>query len=288
MSVTLWGIVKNLSILIADFALAHYFLGTELAIALTAGIALYTYLGEYLALLKDRAIRPKHLPSWERSKLTCALANLSEDVQRVSGKNISNLKISVIPSDSINAYAYGFRNIAVTRGLLSNCDDATLCSVLAHEVSHVRNMDPIFSRAMFASVTLMTVALIVLSFFSSAVLWIIFALLCLLGLCGGLFSMFLFQGLSKLVKGCFTLAQRVLIFLYQAIFGLISRRCEYRADRYSCQLGYGPQLSYFLSRFVERQELAPATLHELIYASHPPTGKRIARIEQQNTNIVLR
>ena len=92
--------------------------------------------------------------------------------------------------------------------------------------------------------------------------------------------MFLFQGISKLVKGCFTLMQRVVLFVYQAVMACVSRQCEYRADRYSCELGYASQLSYFLQRFVEGQETGHRSLQEVIYASHPATHKRIQRIEQ--------
>lgn len=283
----LMGYLKIAVFLLVFFALSHSILGLEAAAFLTLGITLYAWLGEYLSLLKDGAIRMDHLRDYERSRISCALENLTADVQRVSGVDISKLRMHVIPSDNINACAYGFRNIGVTRAMLSNCDDATLCAVLAHEVSHTACMDAVFYRLVFASVTILIASLICLSAASTSVIWILFAVLCTLGLCGGLFSMFLFQGFSQLVKGYFTLMQHVVLFVYQAVMACVSRQCEYRADRYSCELGYGPQLSYFLQRFVENQETSPKSLQEVIYASHPATHKRIQRIEQDCSDLSI-
>lgn len=280
------GYLRIVVFLLVFFALSYSILGVEAAALMTLGIALYAWLGEYLALLKDGAIRTDHLRDYEKNRLSCAMENLAEDVQRVSNTNISNLRMHVIPSDKINAYAYGFRNIGVTRAMLNNCDDATLCAVLAHEVSHTAYMDAVLYRLMFAGVTLVIAALICLSAVSTSVIWILFAVLCALKLCGGLFRMFLFQGFSKLVKGYFTLLQRVVLFVYRVVMACVSRRCEYRADRYSCELGYAPQLSFFLQRFVESQETGPKSLQEVIYSSHPPTHKRILRIEQNCTDLV--
>lgn len=282
------GYLKIAIFLLTLFAFVYCTLGVEAAVLLTLGIVLYAWLGEYLELLKDGAIRMDHLREYERNRLFCALANLSEDVNRVSGADISKLRLHVIPSDNMNARAYGFRNIGVTRAMLNNSDDATLCAVVAHEVSHTFCMDAVFYRLVFASVTILIAGLICLSVASTSVIWIIFAVLCALGLCGGLFSMFLFQGFSKLVKGYFSLLQRAVLFIYQAVMACVSRRCEFRADRYSCQLGYGPQLSYFLQRFVESRETGPKSLQEVIYASHPPTHKRILRIEQNCTDLICK
>lgn len=284
----LHGYLRIVVFLLVFFALSYSILGVEAAALLTLGITLYAWLGEYLALLKDGAIRMDHLCDYEKNRLSCALENLTEDVQRVSGTDISKLRLHVIPSDNINACAYGFRNIGVTRAMLSNCDDATLCAVVAHEVSHTFCMDAVFYRLVFASITILIASLICLSVASTSVIWILFAVLCALGLCGGLFSMFLFQGFSKLVKGYFTLMQRVVLFVYQAVMACVSRQCEFRADHYSCELGYGPQLSYFLQRFVESQETGPKSLQEVIYSSHPSTHKRILRIEQNCTDLICK
>lgn len=274
------GLIKTAAVLGIDFAVAYALIGWEIALILSIGVLIYALFGEYLALWKDGAIPQDRLGEMDRSKLARAGTHLTADVRRTSGVDISKLKIHLIPSDEINAYAYGLRNVAVTRGTLRCCDDATLCSVLGHEISHTLHMDALFFRMVFASVTLIIVGLIVASFVSVTALWIIFLILCGVGVCGGLISLLLFRGAGNLIKGVFNFLQYGVLFIYQTAMGAVNRHCEYRADRYSCELGYGPQLSYFLTRFVQASEARHKTLTEIIYATHPPTHKRILRIEQ--------
>lgn len=274
------GLLKTAAVLGIDFLAAYYLVGWEIALILTVGVLLYALFGEYLALWKDGAIAMNHLQEQERTKLSMAHTHLGMDISRTDRVDISRIHFRVIPSDEINAFAYGLRNVAVTRGTLRCTDDATLCAVLAHELSHTFHMDAIFSRVVFATVTLIIVGLIVASFATTSVLWIIFAALCGLGICGGLLSLLFFRGMTNFVTGFFNLLQRGVVFIYQTAMGFVNRACEYRADRYSCRLGYGHQLSYFLTRFVQASEGRQKTLAEVIYATHPATHKRVLRIEQ--------
>lgn len=274
------GMVKISAALLADFILLYMGAGVEAALILTAGILLYAWLGEYTSLLKDGAVRLNRLDDYEKGRLMRIKDCLVREVQHVSGRNISGLRFHVVPSDEMNAYAYGLNNVAVTRALLASCDDMTLCSVLGHEISHILNMDAVFHRVVFANVTLLMVCLTLSSFVSISFMWVLFAIFCGFGICGGLFSLLAFRGMSGVVKGIFTMLQYMVLFIYQTVMGLVSRSGEFRADKYSCHLGYGPQLSYFLTRFVEGQEPRKKTLNEILYASHPATYKRVQRIEQ--------
>lgn len=277
------GMTKIAIVLLADVILLQYVLGLKLAVIVTFCILLYGWLGEYIILLKDGAIGVEKLNEYEKQKIENAHICLTNDVKRVSGMDISRLKIHLIPSDNINAYAYGYNNIAITRAALNNCDDLTLCSVLGHEVSHILNLDAIFSRVIFANVTCIMVGITISSLITVSAMWIIFLVLCLIGVCGGFFSMFLFHGMKKFIQGFFSLLQRILVFVYQTIMGFISRSCEFRSDKYSCELGYGSQLSYFLSRFIEDRSIGQRTIEDILYDSHPATYKRIQRIEQYVT-----
>lgn len=274
------GIIKITLALTADLLLAYFALGLGAAILLDLGIMLYAWIGEYTALAKDRAVRLDRVNGYDRPRLQRICECLAEDVRRVSGTDISGVRLHVIPSDHINAFAYGFRNIAVTRGALNSCDDTTLCAILGHEISHILNMDAVVNRIVFANVTLVMAGLIAGSFVSAAVLWVLFIALCAFGICGGLAGALVFHGVTKLVKGTYTAIQHMVLFIYRTVMGLVSRSCEFRADQYSCQLGYGPQLGYFLTRFAGSQEPGASTLNEILYASHPDPGKRAARIEE--------
>ena len=275
-----FGVVKIAVVVFLDFIVLNHILGMDAAFILIAGIALYAWLGEYSALWKDKAIHLKDLPDDERLKLIRVHQRLTEDTKRVSGVDISGIKLHVIPSDDLNAYAYGIQNAAVTRSTLHICDDATLCSVLGHEVSHLLNMDAVFHRLIFANVTLATVGIAIGSFISVSFLWLVFILMCAFGICGGVLSMLVFHGVNNIVKSAFTTLQKFVIVAYQLLMGLVSRSCEVRADKYSCQLRYGSQLSYFLNHFVGGQGQEQRSIHQILYASHPDTEKRVMRIKE--------
>ena len=278
MSMRVSGMIKITAALFVDFLLCSIGLGAVLAAIVTGGILFYAWIGEYIAVSRDRAIPLEQLSSGDRQRLGRVKAGLTEDVRRFSGEDISRLKLYVIPSDQVNAYAYGFRNVAVTRAVLHSCDETTICAVLGHEVAHILCMDAVFHRIIFANVALILGGLIIASFISMSALWILFLALCLFGVCTSVFSVLIFHGIRKMTKGIFTAVQYTVVFLYQVVMGLISRRCEFRAVRYSCQLGYRSQLRYFLTRFVEGQEPERRSLHEILYATHPPVRKRLQRI----------
>lgn len=88
-----------------------------------------------------------------------------------------------------------------------------------------------------------------------------------------------FQGTTKVVSGIFSLLQRGVVVVYRSLLSLASRHAEYRSDKYSCMLGYGVQLSHFLA-LAEPNSQRQLTLTEAMYRSHPPTPKRIARLER--------
>ena len=275
------GWLKIILVLVVDFFLLNGLLGPELALVITAGLLLYAaWLGEWLGLLQDGAIRLEKLGSMERSRLLEAHISLTEDVQRTCRADLSHVHFYMIPSNEINAFSYGTK-IAVTRAALQACDDGTLLAVLGHEASHHLHGDAPFHRLLFANAILLLAVLSISSFVAISLLWILFLILCAVGVCGGLCSACLFRGTNSLIKGFFTGLQHLLVFIYQSLMGLISRRCEYQADRFSCKLGYGPQLGYFLSHFVQGQdESRKRSFNELLYASHPAPKKRLARIEQ--------
>jgi len=275
---------KPAAILLADFLIGYYTMGPEIALLVTAGIGLYGWIGEYFALFGAGAISSKSLREFDRVRLARIHNHLTADVRQLSGTDISRLKLHIIPSGEINAYAYGMRHVAVSRAMMDACDDMTLCGVLGHEISHTLNLDAMFNRLIFANVMLALVFLIVASFIGTSMLWIVFLILCGLGVCSGIVSMFVFRGVHGLFKGIFGVLQRLVVFVYRIVMGIVNRRCEYRADLYSCQLGYGPQLSYFLTRFDDDGDSRQKSLADILYASHPSSYKRIAHIEQFSTN----
>lgn len=269
------ALLKIAVALIIDYFLLFQMLDSKYAALCLVGIVSYALLGEYIALFKHHAIHPSKLDDNTRIRLEELLHYVADK----SGVSLSKHRLWLIPSDEINAYAYGVKNIAITQGALNCCDDGMLCAVLSHEVAHTLNLDAVWHRLIFANITLILASFIVITCVTLTALWLIFILLCVLGICGGVFSLFMFKGINTLVKGYFTSLQYLVITIYQAVMAAISRRSEFRADHFAVELGYGLELKSFLERFVIGTERRQLSLSEVLYATHPPTQTRLLKIE---------
>lgn len=278
------ALVKIVIGLIMDYLILSQLLDREYAVLCLIGIVSYSLMGECIALYKHRAIHPNKLDDKTKTRLEELLYYVTDDVAKKSGSDLK-IKLWLLPSDEINAYSYGIRNISVTQGALNCCDDGMLCAVLSHEVAHTLNLDAVWNRLVFANVTLILASLIIITFVSLTSIWLLFTLLCVLGICRGIFSIFMFKGVNTLVKGYFTGLQFIVVTIYQAVMAAVSRHSEFRADRYAVELGYGIQLVSFLERFaVVSTEERQLSLSEVLYATHPPAQTRLLKIEGYKKN----
>ena len=281
----IWGMIKVLIILAVDAGLVYAASECwEAALIVTGCMLLYALLGENLALLKDRAIRMEKLAPTQRIALQNAKAALVQDVLNATGKDISNIRFHMVPDNSINAYAYGIRNISVTKATLDATDPMTLAAVLGHEVCHTLSLDALRSRLIFANIMVVMAGLSLGSMIFTAVLWLVLAIPAMFSRSGCL-GIMAANGITRLMQALTTGTQRILVAVYQALMGIASRRAEFRADAFSAQqLGYGPQLAYFLERFIAPLDSGKTTLREILYATHPEPHKRIERIQQLQEN----
>lgn len=280
--ITISGISKITALVAADFVIV-YILFNDLTIAMVfvGVLVLYSWLGGYLSLMKDGAVRVDKLPTYDSARLISAKDLLANDIRDATSQDISSVKLYITPDDSLNATAYGCRCISINRGTLNNTDPITLAAVMAHELSHTINLDAEFNRMLFASVTALVLALSIISVLSMGILFFLFVILCCCSkTLRSWIGLILYQGSTKMVGGIFSIFQRIIIFVYQTVSGMISRASEYRADQYSSSFGYGLQLAHFLS--IADSEPHQLTLTDILYRSHPPTEKRIYRLEQQN------
>lgn len=274
-----FGMAKVSAVLAVDAAVLHALFHDWAIVAFVVGaIALYVWLGGYLALFKEGAVRYNKLPFYESNRLKAAKEQLVEDVKRVSSVDISGLKIYLIPGDNdMQATAYGANCVSVAKGTLDNADVVTLNAVLGHEISHILRCDPEFNRAVFASVTLLIGALSVVSAVFVVLILVAFLVFTRLR---SWFSVMAFRGTTKMTGGFFRLIQCGIVVVYRTMMGVVSRHAEFQSDAYSYELGYGVQLAHFL-------EIAASDIHqemtitEALYRSHPPTQQRIAHLERK-------
>ena len=174
--IRLSGLFKVAAVLMFDFLVVDtLFHNAQAAAAVTGVIALYIWLGEYFTLFREGAVRSDKLPQYERTRLEHAKSQLIKDVKRTSSADISGLKVYLIPGDSdMQATAYGFNCISVSKGTFDNTDPMTLNAVLGHEISHTLHLDAEFSRAVFATILLACGAISVMSFVFMVIIFLIF------------------------------------------------------------------------------------------------------------------
>lgn len=276
--IRLIGFLKVLVVFLMDFSIIFCLFDSVFpAIVIIGGMALYVWLGGYLTLAREGAVRADKLPDCEKNLLNAAGIQLAEDVKRHSSADITGLKLYLIPgNEELQASSYGACCISVTRGMINSADPVTLNAVLAHEVSHALNFDAEFNRAVFCSVTLL---LGTISVISAAVLIILFLIFLLLSGFRSWPGIVIFRKAKEVSGGSFRLIQRMIVGFYRFLLGLASRHAEYRSDMYSCRLGYGIQLAHFLS-VADAGSHQRLTWSDALYRSHPPIEKRIARLEK--------
>lgn len=274
-----FGMAKVCTVLAVDAAVLHTLFHEWTMVAFVVGaIALYVWLGGYLALFKEGAVRYNKLPFYESNRLKAAKEQLVEDVKRVSLVDISGLKIYLIPGDNdMQATAYGANCVSVAKGTLDNADAVTLNAVLGHEISHILRCDPEFNRAVFASVILLIGAISVVSAVFVVLVLVVFLAFTRLR---SWLSVMAFRGTTKMTGGFFRLIQCGIVVVYRTMMGAVSRHAEFQSDAYSYELGYGVQLAHFLEIAAPdiHQEM---TITEALYRSHPPTQQRIAHLERK-------
>lgn len=275
------GIIKVITTLALSFVIMAIVTGVKMATVSITLIALYAWLGEYIALWRVEAIPEDKLDAYEKSKLQRIKETVAKRIKNKYGEDISNIRLHIMPSDDANGMAYGFYNVSITRGALEACDELTLCGILSHEASHILCLDSVFNRIIFGDITAVILGLMFVSFASVVAIWIVFFVLALCGICRGFLSVFITSTLSKGVKAFFEVIQHCSLVIYQITIAAVSRQFEYRADQLAVDLGFGVQLSYFLSRFADHQDGRMRSLSEILYASHPATHLRIEKIKQK-------
>jgi heat shock protein HtpX len=231
-------------------------------------------------------------------------ATSSKPLERKENKRVYNLvenlciqtgitmpKVNIIEDDSLNAFASGINTktfaISLSRGIINKLDDQELESVIAHELTHIRNRDV---RLLIISIVFVGI----FAFISEA-----------------LFRSFRFGGLGRGGGKKGSGGAGIIIALLLALVGYLvaslfrfalSRKREYLADAGSAELTRNPlALASALSKIsgdptieaVERKDIAQmfienpqignkkftASLSSL-FATHPPIAKRIEILER--------
>ena len=189
-------------------------------------------------------------------------------VCRKAGLDIDDYNLYICNSDSLNAFAVGSNNIAVTLPLLSNMPTNEIAGILAHEMGHIQNRDT--NTALLTS-TMSSFGNLVVRIYGYITLVLqVISFIPIIGWFAGILSwifviqIWLFQFLMQLPLHLITMFS--------------SRQDEYEADEYACKIGLGAELYNGLVCITQGE--AQMGFAARILSSHPATKQRLERIRK--------
>jgi len=264
-----------LAMLSGVFLALGFFVGGQVGLIVALVFALGMNIGSYwfsdklaLKMTGAKEVTPAQEPR---------LHKIVDEASAMAG--MPKPRVCVIQNDSPNAFATG-RNethatVAATTGIMRILDDRELLAVFGHEMGHIKNKD-ILVNAVVASV-------------ATAIMFLAFM---------GRFAM-IFGGRRGIGGLIMMLAMIILAPMAAAVIrSAISRQREFGADATGAAITHNPMsLASALQKLqdhskVRPMQVSPAVSHLFIvnplgkidfgsfFASHPPTEKRIARLNE--------
>jgi heat shock protein HtpX len=177
-----------------------------------------------------------------------------------------DVKLYIVDSMSINAFALGSRTVAITRGLMETMSDEELEGVLAHELAHIINYDSQVSLLLkFAS-----------NLYVLGVLGVIKALSFVERITGGVSFA---GGIISFVRNALQWGLDFVLMVFAFIVGSANRKSEYKSDRIAFELGFGEGLLSALYKFYDLQASSKKNLIDRLQATHPRIAYRIEALE---------
>ncbi|MCI8445139.1 MAG: M48 family metalloprotease [Bacilli bacterium] len=178
-----------------------------------------------------------------------------------------NITLFMNNDTSPNAFACASNTVCVTKGAIDFFTREELQGVLAHEFGHLSNND---TKVCMVFVIGNLLVIVFMALFN-ALFWVADTIVSM------------FQGRDHIALRVVRWLKKVISnlgsMLVGAIFSLNSRVCEYGADKFAHDIGFGAELRRALGMLQKLDGGGDMTLMDRIYASHPDTENRIAQLE---------
>lgn len=238
----------------------------------TLSIATALIFGEHIQKLIN-GVRPPET-SREKDYLLPLFENVYEDAKALY-PDLPRIKIFIIDTLSINAFALGKHTVAITKGAIETFSAGELQAVIAHEFAHIYNRDTYMKMLNRVGNGLFSVYVLVVDLF----LKILSLFFLDLDDPDTKHTSGLFQALFLCLRFVLNLSVIVTLFAGNVLLSGNERKNELRADKFAHEIGHGEGLIdalYLLQkmslgenmRFVERMQ-----------QDHPRVSKRIETLE---------
>ena len=292
----------NLAVIFFAFvAISHDMWGSALTSVIIYSITSFVFLspiGEWVLRLTQSCRKLKAENSEDKRILNRVEPLFNEVLERACTKNTGlrvdpKICLYVQNNSDMNAFAIGRRTVCMTTGLLE-CTDEHIKAVLAHEIGHLAAHDTdlmllitVGNVIIAAGVTILKIAINLVKLFLSAVFMVV----------GGqekLFGRIINSVCNFLILLCVNIVMWIWTKLGILMVMHSSRKEEFAADVFSCDLGYTDGLLSFLENLTVYENAANryskmSTMERLkkktevftaFSSSHPKATQRIERIKE--------
>lgn len=221
-------------------------------------------LGEWI-MRKRTGIRPMRTAK-EINTLGSILEDLYDEAERIDPLIYPAIEIFIDESMDVNAYAFGRKTLVVTKGSLELLSESDLHGLIAHEFGHFSGLDTL-------SIVLASIGNVSLSVLCGI-------LQGTLNLVGRIFPNEGKSFLVRILKGILSLLYKVISFVTNLFLMSASRTCEYKADKFAFECGYGEEMLNVLKQFEMLETGGNRSFTALLMSTHPDTSNRIKRLEK--------
>lgn len=196
------------------------------------------------------------------------LERIMEIVTERSNLRNENFHLYVSNMKAMNAFAIGSNNICVTRVMLQTFPARYIAGILAHEMGHIVHRDTAYGITSFAFswvgqsiilIYVMTTRILQILLFIPIVNFIVLAVIMMINV-----QLFLFTFLLNLPLNMMSFFD--------------SRKREYAADRYACEIGLGNEL--YEALYMLSQNEVKLSGWQRLQSTHPATPKRLEKIKK--------
>lgn len=198
------------------------------------------------------------------------LERLMRDICRRGGLELSDFHLYTANVDDYNAWAIGGNHITITERLLHEFSEEEVKGILAHEVGHLQNGHSRLGLLRYG-----------MEWFSGIIVYVYSVVTLLLAFLRWIPVLGIFIGLINL----FILIQYYFLKIFLQIplwfftqFG--SRKNEYAADEYACDLGLGMELAVGLVHMEHIFHGGRRDWFSRLFDDHPDIPSRLERIRK--------
>lgn len=174
-----------------------------------------------------------------------------------------------------NAFATGRKTVCLTEGILDYSDDE-IKAVLGHEFGHLAHKDTDAILVVEVGNLIVTGIFVVFRLLVNIITFIFHLILSILS--DSFAEIFVSAITRVLLDFVLVIVMRIWTKLGTLICLHSSRKNEFKADEYSCSMGYGQKLCEVLDK-LDSERGGKNTLWAILNSTHPDTDDRIAHMQ---------